>query len=414
MSQHISKTSYLLYALLAFPLAFAGLPIYVHAPDFYATEMGLSLSALGIVLLVLRLIDAAQDPFLGSLSDALSAHRKLVLCISAFMLSLGFTMLFNPIGSSLIWFAASVFICTTGFSLVTINFHTLGGLWDVSKDQRTVVSATREGFTLIGLLVASIIPNILMASMDKKDAFSYLGYAYLPLVALCFVIFLKWWKGANFQKSSDDQSTNKISFALMVKNKWNISFFGVYGLSNFASAIPATLVIFFIRDKLDAEHLTGLFLLLYFLSGAAFMPLWQIISKKTGKIQAWRWSMIAACITFVWAFFLSEGDVTSYGIICVFSGAALGADLALPPAILADRIDETSTQHGASKYYAALTFLTKFSFALATGFALPVLSFMGFEPGQALTPEASVTMSVIYALIPCIFKAICIVFLAKK
>ena len=64
-----------LYGILALPLAFAGLPVYLHAPDFYATSYGLSLAALGSVLLGLRVVDAVQDPLIGTFSDAF-AHRR--------------------------------------------------------------------------------------------------------------------------------------------------------------------------------------------------------------------------------------------------------------------------------------------------------------------------------------------------
>ena len=65
------------YGLIAFPLAFAGLPIYLHAPDFYAVNLGLRIEAIGAVLLILRLFDAVQDPVIGRLSDRFHAQRQI-------------------------------------------------------------------------------------------------------------------------------------------------------------------------------------------------------------------------------------------------------------------------------------------------------------------------------------------------
>nr|MCH9704551.1 MFS transporter [Pseudomonadota bacterium] len=57
----MGKKELVAYGMLAMPLAFAGIPLYLHAPDFYATEFGISLASLGFVLLALRCIDAIQD-----------------------------------------------------------------------------------------------------------------------------------------------------------------------------------------------------------------------------------------------------------------------------------------------------------------------------------------------------------------
>ena len=39
------------YSALALPLAMAALPIYVHVPKYYADDLGLSLAAVGAILL---------------------------------------------------------------------------------------------------------------------------------------------------------------------------------------------------------------------------------------------------------------------------------------------------------------------------------------------------------------------------
>ena len=86
MTQHtgvIERKALLQYSLLAMPLAFAGMPLYVHTPDYYATEFGISLSVIGFVLLGLRFFDAIQDPIIGRLSDRYARHRHSIIIVSA-------------------------------------------------------------------------------------------------------------------------------------------------------------------------------------------------------------------------------------------------------------------------------------------------------------------------------------------
>ena len=75
----IQRKNIVQYSTLALPIAFAGMPLYVHAPDYYATEFGLSLGSIGLMLLFLRLIDALQDPLIGQLSDRFSKKRPFCL-----------------------------------------------------------------------------------------------------------------------------------------------------------------------------------------------------------------------------------------------------------------------------------------------------------------------------------------------
>ena len=72
---NISTYSILKYSFIAFPLAFAGIPIYLHAPDYYATNAGIKIEVIGFALLFLRLADAFLDPLIGSLSDRFFHYR---------------------------------------------------------------------------------------------------------------------------------------------------------------------------------------------------------------------------------------------------------------------------------------------------------------------------------------------------
>ena len=394
------RITLLQYGLLALPIAFAGLPIYIHAPDFYATELGIPLASIGIVLLLLRVIDAVQDPLIGSVSDRFHRQRHWVVLLGILMLGGGFWMVFHPMASHpLLWLALSVVICTTGFSIASINLQAVGGLWQVAPSERTRVASTREALGLVGLLAASVIPAVLMQRYSAAQAFHLLALGYIPLLALCAYAFFRWLRHASLTRP---ESSFPLPFLELWKAPWLRRFMLVYILSTFASSIPGVLVLFFIRDHLQAEDQTGVFLLLYFLSGALAMSLWQHIAGKRGKKYAWGASMVLACVTFVWAFLLQPGDVWPFALVCLLSGIAFGADLALPPAMIADHIASMHHARAASRYYALLAFFSKAALALATGMMLPALGWAGYQPGQA---DVTGALPIAYALIPCIIKA---------
>jgi len=94
MTQHPNRWLLFQYSLLAFPLAFAGLPLYIHAPDFYNRHLGLGLGTIGIILLVVRLFDAVQDPVIGYLSDRHASSRHIIMAVGVCALTVGLFALF--------------------------------------------------------------------------------------------------------------------------------------------------------------------------------------------------------------------------------------------------------------------------------------------------------------------------------
>ena len=97
------------------------------------------------------------------------------------------------------------------------------------------------------------------------------------------------------------------------------------------------------------------------------------------------------------------GDAAAFVVICVLSGLALGADLALPPSLLADVIGRDGRMRAAGTYFGLWTLATKLNLALAAGIALPLLGALGYTPG---TRDAAAVhaLALIYAAAPCVLK----------
>ena len=83
---------------------------------------------------------------------------------------------------------------------------------------------------------------------------------------------------------------------------------------------------------------------------------------------------------------------------------ALGADLALPPSILADRVTKQKTEAEATQYYALLAFIPKVALAIASGMTFLLLDHMGFVAGIENSAESLQGLVTLYALVPCMIK----------
>jgi MFS family permease len=393
------------YGFLAAPVAFAGFPIYILAPDFYVTHHGVSLWLLGVVLFFLRLLDGLQDPFIGLLSDKFSSSVLRIIIICSILLVISIYALFHPAGfSPVLWFAIAMGLSVTLYSIICINLNTLGALWSDDKNEQTKIAGARESSGLAGLLLAVTLPQILGKYLPQSQVFLCFSLLLGLLMFMAIITFKTWFiKNRHLlERHKDNAYSLRKTLRKLPDDTYKL--FLVYGFSVLASGMPAILVIFFVRDLLKAEVYTGLFLLIYFLSGAITMPLWKIVSTNYGKYRAWLFSMLLAVASFFYVSFLGAGDVLQYALICAISGMALGADLTLPPSILADHIHQNKSDSSAATQFSVLMLLSKAGLAVGSAIALPMLDLMGFMPNLVNAPKALLGLSVAYGIIPCMLK----------
>jgi GPH family glycoside/pentoside/hexuronide:cation symporter len=108
---------------------------------------------------------------------------------------------------------------------------------------------------------------------------------------------------------------------------------------------------------------------------------------------------------------LGQGDVVGFGFVCLLSGAAVGADMTLLPAVFAARIARIGAS--ATEGFGLWSFVSKFSLAFAAVTLLPSLEFAGFRAGQENTAAALSMLTLIYALAPCGLKLLAIAVLQR-
>lgn len=424
----LSISSLLHYGLLALPVAFAGFPIYVLAPDNYASQFGVSLSSLASVLLFLRLVDALQDPFIGSVSDCFHAKRFSLILLASLFLSVSFWFLFHPPEAvwMLLWFVVTVFCVSTAYSILVINITAVGGIWPCSSHQRTRVAMYREASALVGLLLAVILPTYFMQHFSPGVSFAFVSLVLSAFLIVGLVLFFRWYQlhRGDLERGHEEAPVTSIKinhamqtyfnklFSLPAETRY---FYLIYGLSMLASSIPAILVIFFVRDYLQAPLYIGLFLSLYFLSGSFGMVFWSRLSLKwNDKFKAWLFAMVLALLSFIWVLLLLPGDLVAYALICVLSGFAFGAELSIPPSILADHIALQKRESESGFLYSQLTLLTKLSLAGATAVVFPVLDYVGFQPGEVNDQTSLSVLVICYGLVPCGIKVITIGVLIRQ
>lgn len=395
--------------LPALPLAFVALPLYMYWPHHVATSFGVSLGVLGGLLLVARLLDGLLDPLIGHWVDGLLAQGATHLLkrslLAAVVLTLSFIWLFFPqwlLGSTLTLDAllallSVLLVCAyLSYSFLNIGLQTWGAGIAGDSHARSRLVAWREGLGLLGVISASVLP----------------GLWGLPVLVCVFVALLglalwAWWwapRPAIVHKAIDQPLWRQL--AQPWRNPQFRRLLQVFMFNGIASAVPATLILFFVQDRLQLGSAQAtMFVAAYFVAAAFSMPLWLRAVARWGLRRSWLMGMGLAIAVFIWTLVLGAGDELPFLIICVLSGVALGADLIVPGALLNGLLQVNANEQGHSgAYFGWWQVASKFNLALAAGVSLPLLQGLGYSAGAQDAP-ALWALSLAYGLLPCLLKA---------
>lgn len=396
------------WSLFAALIATAGLPIYIHAPKFYVDSYGVTLASMGFVLAALRLIDVVQDPALGWLAEVTRPRRRLGVALAVLLLVASMTALFAvpPPISPLWWFALCLAGLFSAFSFLTICFYAEG----VSKAEtlgpggHIRLAGWREGGSLLGVCLAAVAPVALAALTDSPFA-AFAGLFALLAIVATFGMRREW------QGRTVEPTPNPFAlFRPVLADRLARRLLLIALLNAAPVAVTSTLFLFFVESRLALPGWEGPLLLLFFLAAALSTPVWSLLARRHGPRPVLLAAMTLAIAAFLWTLMLGAGDGLAFALICAASGAALGADLTLLPAIFAQRLAQLGAREAAA--FGLWSFVSKLSLALAAATLLPALDFAGFKPGPDNTESALRTLTLIYAALPCVLKITAIVLLA--
>ena len=385
------------WSLYAAMIAAAGLPIYIHAPKFYVDTYGVSLASLGVVLGLLRLIDVVQDPALGWLAERTRHRRGAMVAVAAALMATSMVALLAvpPPTAPLLWFALTLIVLFSAFSFLTICFYAQGVAFapTLGPKGHLKLAGWREGGALIGISLAAVAPVALAALSDHPFAAFAWGFAALALIA-SLAMRHHWGAAAltaapRFGPVLHDRMARRLLVLSLVNGA--------------PVAVTSTLFLFFVESRLAAPGREGPLLLLFFLAAAASTPVWTRAASRYGAKPVLLAGMTLATLSFAFALTLGAGDTIPFAAICLASGAALGADMVLLPAIFARHL--SGRFPGAEALAFGLwSFASKLALALAAVTLLPLLDAGGFVSGPQNTATALSLLTSLYAGLPCLLK----------
>jgi GPH family glycoside/pentoside/hexuronide:cation symporter len=421
-TERLSLGTKLLYGAPSVAGAAMAIPVAIHVNPFYSDTVLVPLAWVALAAALARVLDAIVDPFVGWLSDHTRTRwgrRRPWIAIAAPIAALVFVALFTPPTwlspqGAAVWFGATLMSFFMLNMLYGLPHAALGPELTLDYHERSTLFSWREGFALVGTLVAAVVPGILIKVLgDERRAFGDMAIAYgLLMVTLYWLLVARVRERPGFVERKSNPLVPGVRRSL--RNRPFVVLFACYVVASIPGAIPGLLMPYFSRYVLnppplpagDAQSWLSIFLAAYFLSGLLCLPLWLALAKRIGKLKTWLATFVVGVTGGLALFLLGPGDNLACMFVIVWAGSSFGAGLFLPPAIQADVIDYDELHSGKrreAQYLALWGLVPKFIVIPSASLPLALLAWLGYQPNVVQPPDVVLAIRVIFALTPAAF-----------
>ena len=402
------------FTALNFPTSAAGMPMFIFILPFYADDLGLGLSLVGILFFLGRFTDILTDPVMGVLIDKFPSKwgkHKLWIFLSApvFMVATYLIFLPSTIQPTGLYFFGSLFLIYSAFTLSSITQLSWASFLAPDYDDRTKLLTLRELMSLLGMFSVIAIPAFVEINdpslQAKVNAIGIFILLVIPLITLNALRNVP----DSVQSASREKLTNPFKdFKGLFSNKMLNKIVAAAVLIAFCMSLNGALYLIWMEVVIELPEYSSRLMLAYYIISVLGLSIWRYLGIKTSKHLAAGISCIYAIVVltigFIGYWFIKDladfPKLIAVGSFIILYGFAFSGPLPLINAIVADISDKLNLEVGeniSGTVFSYLTTLTKVGFALAAVIPYLVLEmFWGFDISIGIENSNSSKMAIFY------------------
>ena len=379
---------------------------------FYTDVMGLAAAAVGTMILVTKIIDAATDPLMGVIADRTRTRfgrfRPYLLWGAlpmAFAGVLTWTVPDLGEGGRLLWAYVTFSLMMLAYTVLSTPYSALSGVMTADSQQRTTLISFRFIAAFAGTTVVNWLTLDLVRWLGRGD--EQLGWqltlgAYGVVAVACFLaVFLS--TRERIEPPPQQSSTMRQDVSDLLHNRPWLVLFALALIIMVTIVMRSGSLVYYLKYHVDRPGLTGLFLGMYSIAlavGAASTPL---MTRFFDKRRLLMWLMAAVGVLSCAMFFVPADAVwTMLALNCAI-GLLLGPKSPLAFSMYADCADYTEWKTGrraTAMTFAAATFSQKLGGALASAVIAWMLAAMGYVANQAQSDASRMGIVLLLTVIP--------------
>ena len=400
----------------------AGMPMFIFILPFYADDLGLGLSLVGIIFFLGRFTDILTDPVMGVLIDKFPSKwgkHKLWVFLSAPVFMLATYLIFLPTTDqpTSLYFFGALFLLYSAFTLSSITQLSWSSFLAPDYDDRTKLLTLRELMALLGMFSVILIPAIVeINDPSLKAKVNAIGLFVLIIIPLITINALRHVPDS-IESNSSEKLTNPFkAFKSLFSNKMLNKIVIAAVLIAFCMSLNGALYLIWMEVVIELPQYSSRLMLAYYIVSVLGLSIWRYLGIKTSKHFAAGISCIYAILILIIGFigywfvkdFADLPKLFAVGSFIVLFGFAFSGPLPLINAIVADVSDKLNLERGeniSGTVFSYLTTFTKVGFALAA--VLPYLiieKLWGFDISLGIENSYSSKMAIfyIYTFVPII------------
>jgi Na+/melibiose symporter-like transporter len=404
------------FAAPCLPLAALGLPLVVYLPEYYVSELGLSLSVVGAAFLLVRLADIILDPILGGMMDRTRTpwgrFRPWLAAGAPLLMAAAYALFMAKPGIGPIYLWGWLVVCYVGYSMAVLAHTAWGAVLSPDYQQRSRIYGWWSAGNVVGMILVLLLPPLLAIVFkgDHAAGIRSMGWFIIILLPLTFLLATGVVGETNVPPVKHAAGLKQ--YLGLIKRPSVQKLLAADLLMGLAPGIAGALFFFFFeRIKGFDKASAGILLLVYFIAALGGSPIWPALAKKIGKHRALAVASVVYAVVQVasvftprseGAFTLNASTIIGMGVL-VLAGLPYSAAPLLVRSMMADIGDEERLHSGVDRtglLYAVVNGTVKLGYALAIGVFL-LLSWLGFDP-KVPSAQGDTALIALYAVAPAV------------
>jgi GPH family glycoside/pentoside/hexuronide:cation symporter len=308
-----------------------------------------------------------------------------------------------------VYYAAAYFFFDLMVTVTTMPYFALTPELTQDYDERTSLTSFRMAFSLLGGLVAFVVPLAIIGETIPENANRALLMGGIFAVVTAIPIFLTF-LGTREKEEYILQSppTLKESIIAARNNRPFIFAMGIFLFTWTAMSIIENQLFYFLEYRMGLESEAPVVAGTVFISAILVLPIWAYISRKTDKRKAYIFGMLFLSGVMVTLIFIPPTlGLLLVLILAALAGVGVSAVHVLTWAMIPDAVEVDELETGArheGMFYALVTLFRKVSVSIAIPLALVLLDNSGFISNTSTQPNSAInTIRFLMGPLPSIF-----------